>query len=298
MICKEVWFSLGLLLAMLVVGAVSSAEDLGVFPAGVLDGGWAASGPVERYDTDTVFNKIDGAADQLLQYGLKQLDWLTIVQKDTKFGLDIELYDMGAAENALGIFAAQRGNEKTVLREGAVYYYTTQPGAIGFIGKTYFKISGAKSNPAIDEKTKQLVKVLSGLKVEKEKASRPYRLLAEYLNIPFEGISFEKADVFQYDFAKAFWFGKPDKEKPLRYYFHEEKSEEAATALYKKLLENNLYDFDSVQQTDTSAVLKHKYLKTLTSLHVQGVLVYGVEGAPDQTALDQHEKELQDALTK
>lgn len=295
---KDVWVGMGLLLSMLVVCAVGGAEDLGVFPSRVLDGGWSASSPVETYNTENVFDKIDGAADQLLQYGLKQLDWLAIVQKDTNSSLDIELYDMGAAENALGIFAAQRGKEKLVLRESAAYYYTTQPGAIGFIGKIYFKISGREPLPAIEEKTKQLVKVLSGLKVEHEKASRPYRVLAEYLNIPFEGISFEKADVFQYDFAKAFWFGKPDKEKPFRYYLHEEAPEEAATALYKKLLENNLYDFDSVQQTDTSAVLKHKYLKTLTSLHHQGTLVFGVEGAPDQAALDLHEKKLQEALAK
>ncbi len=284
-------------LATTLLCALCAAADLGPFPPQVLDGGWSASGPVEHYDTETVFNKIDGAADQLLQYGLKQLDWLTIVQKDTKDELTIELYDMAAAENALGIFAAQRGKEKIVQKAGAAYYYTTQPGAIGFIGKTYFKISGTKTSPAIEEKTARLVLALATLKSETAKASKSYLLLAEYLKIPFEGISFEKADVFQYDFAKAFWFGKPDKEKPLRYYLHEEATETAAKTLFQKLLENNLYDFDSVKQNDTHAILQHKYLKTFTSLHVQGTLLFGIEGAPNQTELDRHEKTLREALT-
>lgn len=282
---------------MTLLPALGNAADLSPFPAQVLDGGWSASGPVEHYDTETVFNKIDGAADQLLQYGLKQLDWLTIVQTDTKEELSIELYDMAAAENALGIFAAQRGKEKTVQKAGAAYYYTTQPGAIGFLGKIYFKISGTKTSPAIEEKTAGLVLALATLKTETAKVSKPYRLLAEYLKIPFEGISFEKADVFQYDFAKAFWFGKPDKEKPLRYYLHEEASETSAKALYQKLLENNLYDFDSVKQEDAQAILRHKFLQTFTSLHVQGTLLFGIEGAPGQADLDHHEKILQEALT-
>ncbi len=261
----------------------ASAVPLGVFPEAVLEGGWAIASPAEHFDTETIFNKIDGAADQFIQYGLKQADFLSL-RNEAGLEIMIERYDMAAFENALGLFAAQRGKEKRVERQGGAWWYAINPGAIGFSGSIYFKVVGNKPDAGLQEKAVRLIGVLDK-SVSESALPATFTLLLEQLKVPFEGISFEKNDAFQYHFAREFWFGKARKEEPQRWFLHEAKRPEEAGKLRDQLLENFLFDFDLIKRLDTGAILKHKYLKTFTQLEALGVWVFGVEGAPDESAL-------------
>lgn len=268
----------------------SAALAAGPFPPDLTGNGWQEAGPMEHFDADTIFNKIDGAADQLIQYGLKQADFLGI-NNGAGLEITIERYDMTAFENALGIFAAQRGVEKHVLQQGPGWYYAINPGAIAFSGSLYFKLIGNKPDPALQEKAVQLVEMLA----KTAAAVQPpviFSRMIDTLKIPFEGIAFEKNDAFQYHFARNFWFGKTTKEATQRCFFHESESADQAKKLYAQLLESFLSDFDAVNRLDTGTVLKHKYLKTFTRLECSGAWVYGVEGAPDETTLETAAKTL------
>lgn len=281
--------------AQRMAGGAFEAIDVSPFPKAILDGGWEASARVQHFKADTLYEKINGAADQYLQFGFQELHYASLKNPEG-LELSIELYDMGSMENALGIFAAQRDYETAVLTQGPMQFYPTSVGAIGCAGHYYFKIAGTSENAAITEKSRQIMECISGMGGATEGLSEPYRILTQELKVPTDAVTFEKSDVFQYDFATDFWFGKAGSEDSFRYYIHESASEQDAAALFAKLLENHLFDYDEVSRSDNRAVLKHKVLNTYLSVARDGNTVYGVDGAPEATALDEAIQKLEAAL--
>ncbi len=275
--------------------SASAAVDLGNFPTAILDGGWTASTRVQEFDESNLYEKIDGAAPQYFQFGFVKLHFVGLEHADD-LELNIELYDMGEFKNALGIFTAQRDADRTLDERGDVHYYATTVGAIGIIGPYYFKLTGNEENAAITDKAAQIIESFSGLPGGDVPLPKAFTVFRDVLGIPFAGIWFEKNDVFQFQFAKDFWFGKPDIGGDLRYYVHEAESEEAARTLFDQLLENNLYDYDEVSHTDDSVILNHKFLKTRLAIKRSGTLVYGFDGAPADLDADKTLMTLQEAF--
>lgn len=71
--------------------------------------GWQAMGAVERFTPDNLYVKINGRAEQYLDFDVEGMESMTLVHADdsSRF-LDIYVYDMGSRLNALGIFATER----------------------------------------------------------------------------------------------------------------------------------------------------------------------------------------------
>ena len=121
----------------------------------------------------------------------------------------IELYDMGRFENALGIFVAQRDSDQETAFLGAAQYYGTQAGLMAIFGQYYLKIAGSEESEIVRAKALALFKAIASGLEEAIKIPQTYTLLTETLGIPANAVAFERSDVFQYDFAKNFWFGSP-----------------------------------------------------------------------------------------
>lgn len=286
-------------------GAGLSVAELAPFPAVILDGGWEPSSRLQEFDESTLYEKIDGAAPQYIQFGFVKLHYISIAKAGTTHDISIELYDMGNFENALGIFAAQRDEEAAVVSNGEAHYYLTAVGALGIAGPYYFKLSGTSAEPVILEKSEQLVHALSTIAGQAGQTPRAFEVFTREFGIPFQDIEFEKSDVFQYDFAKDFWFGRAAPESNLRYYVHEAANAEEADVLFDKLLENHLFDYDRALGTDDStplevsaskAVLKHKFLNTYLTLVRVDNLVFGIDGAAESGEASQATAMLQAAL--
>jgi len=107
------------------------------------------------------------------------------------------------------------------------------------------------------------------------------------LGIPFDAVAYQRNDVFQYDFAKDFWFGTPSPDSDLSYYVHQAESPDAAKALFDKLLENHRYDYEVLQGTEHDVLLRHRFLDTFMTLNRRGGLVFGVDNAPEQGELQE-----------
>jgi len=276
--------------------ASAATIDLGVFPPAVLDGGWTEATRVQEFDESNLYEKINGAAPQYFQYGFVRLHFVGVERAAEGLELNIELYDMGAFENALGIFAAQRDADQVLDERGNVHYYATTVGAIGVVGPYYFKLTGNEETPAVTDKANQILDTFSALPGGDAKPPQAFTVLRDVLGIPFAGIWFEKSDVFQFQFATDFWFGKPDIGQDLRYYIHKAESDEAARTLFDQLLESNLYDYDEVLRTGDSVILNHKFLDTRLAMKRTGTLVFGFDGAPADLDAEQTLATLQEAF--
>ena len=259
----------------------SAVPDLGVFPSAILEGGWRPSSRLQRFDPERLYEKIDGAAEQYIQLGFEELHYLSIEQPEAGLDIGIELYDMARFQNALGIFAAQKDADQAMETRDQTHYYTTEAGAIGVFANFYFRLAGNENTPAIREKALELVAALSSIDAEVGQIPEPFLVLSKGLGIPFGQIAYERGDVFQYNFAKDFWFGQPDTSSGLRYYLHQARDEAAAAALFDKLLENHLLDYTLVERDGNNVILKHQFLDSFLTLHQTGNLVFGVDVAPD-----------------
>jgi hypothetical protein len=272
-----------------------SQPQLGVFPEPILEGGWQPSTRLQEFVPDTLFEKINGAAPQYINFGFQKLHFIGIEQPGSDYEINIELYDMAAFENAMGIFSAQRDASREVLTEGPVYYYETSIGAIGIVGPYYFKLTGTAEDAVISKKARQMVRTLAKLTSAAD-MPKAYDTFLNLMGIPFDRIAFEKSSVFQYDFANDFWFASPIEGEDQRYYVHEAESAEAAQALMDQLLQEQLFEYDLVEEADASVTLKHKFLDTYMTIERSENVIYGVEGAPAEEGLHETMATLQGAF--
>ena len=257
------------------------AVDLGVYPASTLSEGWEATSRLEEFDPSNLYEKINGQETQYKAFGFQRLHFLGIGNPAAGVEVNIELYDMGSFKNALGIFAAQRSAGSQVEKHGNAYLYLTEVGALGIADKYYFKFTGDTPDPGIQQHALKIVQDFSA-NIEGGSVPKSFSLLADGLGIEFSGIEYKPEDVFQYAFAKEFWFGKPSLDASKSFFVHEAASEDEAIELVDQILEEHQWDYTLVSREGTRAVLQHSFLKTYFAIDHAGTLVYGVDQAPDE----------------
>jgi len=78
--------------------------------------GWKSVGEEMSFNPENLYEYINGAADQFLDYGFKILLTQDIAKNDLQITVDI--YDMGTTLNAYGIYKTERPREAEGLKVG------------------------------------------------------------------------------------------------------------------------------------------------------------------------------------
>jgi hypothetical protein len=101
--------------------------------------GWSFSEAPRTYLPASLFEYIDGAAENYLSYAFKQLVVGNYKNEKSSAALTVEVYDMGNDENAFGIYSSERYPESHFLPVGNQGYW--EEGTLNFIvGSEYVKI--------------------------------------------------------------------------------------------------------------------------------------------------------------
>lgn len=285
--------------SMAVEGLVTAPSiDTGIFPPSIVENGWTTDSAFQQFDPNTLYEKINGQEVQYKAFGFQQLDYIALAGPEEDLYASIELYDMGEFKNALGIFAAQRNPDATVLSEGALFYYPTEVGALGIVDKYYVKITGSADSEIIRDHAVTVLKDFAA-SVDASAGTTPpgFMVLAGGMGIDFSGIEYQKEDVFQYSFAKEFWFGRvPEAGENARVFVHLAESEDAAATLLRQMIEELAWDYTEVERTETRAVFEHEFLKTNFVVEQRGPYVYGIDGAADRESATGQLNTLQENL--
>ncbi len=86
----------------------AGTADRGPVPPGLAREGWY-EGEITRFDYDNLFVKINGREGFYKSFGFEMLYFLSIVATvDPRTVVDIELYDLGSAANAVGAYSGER----------------------------------------------------------------------------------------------------------------------------------------------------------------------------------------------
>jgi len=132
---------------------LSSAQKNGTSPLSSLlptVAGWKVAEDVQRYDPQTLFEYIDGAAEAYIGYDFKELIVALFQGNRPKTSITVEIYDMGMGLNAFGIYGAERFPEGRFLPIGVQGYQ--EEGSLNFLaGRYYVKLMCYEGGDKNDE---------------------------------------------------------------------------------------------------------------------------------------------------
>jgi Family of unknown function (DUF6599) len=102
-------------------------------------GGWEQTEAPALYAPATLFEYIDGAAENYLSYGFMELAVGSYKEAKTGAALTVEIYDMGDDIKAFGIYSSEKYPESHFLAIGNQGYW--EEGSLNFIvGRYYVKL--------------------------------------------------------------------------------------------------------------------------------------------------------------
>jgi hypothetical protein len=93
----------GLILAVAASGVLAAADDAPA-PACNVVPGWSQTGPARSYESDNLFEYMDGNAEGYLSYGFLKMQGITCKKGDVT--LVIDLSDFGDPDSAYGMFTS------------------------------------------------------------------------------------------------------------------------------------------------------------------------------------------------
>jgi hypothetical protein len=89
------------------------STDRGPLPDRLAAPGWS-EGPLSQFDSDNLYEKINGREDYYKTFGFERLYFISLVHDEEEATVvDIELFDLGQAANALGAYSGERPPEVT-----------------------------------------------------------------------------------------------------------------------------------------------------------------------------------------
>lgn len=256
-------------------------RDLGIFPDSVASDQWQPKSSVKTFDAENLYVKINGEAERFLRHDFRQLSYLVLQSANQIEEIAIELYNQGSIAGSSGIFAEHRSPDSQIVQEGPNTYFETSIGIIGRKDHFFYRIAGNRSSESIRNKSRQLVQSFSDLPAPESDVALGYKLLQD-LNIEPANIRHQAVNVFQYDFAKDFWFGKPDPTSQAELFVHKAESKDTALQLLKRILEEHQYDYQIIRKTENLALLQHNFLKSYFIIAIQDAFLFGAETTPDQ----------------
>ena len=110
--------------------------------------GWSRTSEPKRYNPDDLWEYINGAAETFVTYGFQEAATATYHDAGRKLEATIDIYRMGDATGAYGMYAEERNPGATFLKVGAEGYRSGN--TLNFwAGPAYVKITSPRETPEV-----------------------------------------------------------------------------------------------------------------------------------------------------
>jgi Family of unknown function (DUF6599) len=263
------------------------AVDRGPLPAGLAPEGWRER-RVAVFDPTNVYEKIDGREGYYKSFGFQRLHTLTLVAAAGDPTVDLELYDLGSVQNALGAAAGEiPASASPALRDGTLSLVDRNTLYLAR-GKYYLRAIGSAESPAVRAALESLgQRFVSALPA----AALPFSYeLFVPLGVTPGKVSYLAENAFSFGFASAVHLGQlPDGDTELFAVVAGSPAE--ARALATRFNHAFAEYGKPVSAGGGIAWAEDRYLSRISGAGAAGRLVLGVHSAADvQTARGLHEK--------
>jgi hypothetical protein len=122
--------------------------------------GFQITEAAQYYDAGNLWDYIDGGAPGYLAYGFKQAAAFTVVHSADQLEFVVDIYDMGDALNAFGIYSSERAPDGTAANAGSEGY-RTENALFFWQDRYYVKIVGYAAAPTMAATSSKLAAILS-----------------------------------------------------------------------------------------------------------------------------------------
>ena len=122
--------------------------------------GFRITEATQYYHAGNLWNYIDGGAPGYLAYGFKQAAAFTVVHSADQLEFVVDIYDMGDALNAFGIYSTERAPDGTATNAGSEGY-RTENALFFWQDRYYVKIVGYAAAPTMAATSSKLAAILS-----------------------------------------------------------------------------------------------------------------------------------------
>jgi hypothetical protein len=268
--------------------AVGPGAGLTPYPAEIAGDDWQPKGRVRSFDPGNLYEKINGEAEKFVKQGFVSMHYLVLRAVADGTELAIELYDQGDLGGSTGIFSEHAGSGREIAERGGVTYFLTTAGVVGRTGRWFFRAAADRSTEAVLAKAEALVDALANLGGEaqatRDAAPAGLRVLRR-AGVSEALIEYQASNVFKFDFASDFWFGRLDDAGDARVFVHEAESPEAAAQLREAIVEEQSYDYEDARATEEATMMRHGFLGTWFAIAREGRYLLGVEGVADEQTM-------------
>lgn len=252
-------------------------QSRGTAPDGLAPDGWTER-EVTTFGPENVYEKINGREGYYKSFGFQSMTFVALeLGSDPSVSVDIELYDQGSLENALGAFAGELPPEAEVSARTSGLGYRARNAMFSTHGNLYVRVVGSDESPAVQSALDHIGPVL-----ERSLPSEPlpwaYGLFTGKLQIPPSRVSYNAEAAFSFEGFDEVWVGLlPDEETEL---FVRRCADAQAAAKLAALVTKGFasYADESVARGETSWA-KDRYLGRYSAAKSRGTFVFGVKGA-------------------
>ncbi|MDH5674382.1 MAG: hypothetical protein OEZ06_19810 [Myxococcales bacterium] len=279
-------------------GASSSSAERGPLPDELAAPGFV-EGPVRHFDPDTLYEKINGRAGYFTSRGFVRLSFVSLGdQADAARAVDLELYDMGSAENALGAYSGEKPEAVEPERAVAGLRHRDQNALYLTHDRFYARAIGSDDSEAVVAQLQHLQERLQQALPGRAAALPWAHQLFQALDIGSGAIEYHRENAFSFGFARGVYVARPtpaatdagsgDDLDETELFVVAAPGSAAAEALAARFVEGFASYGERLSAAATepadangSTWVQDRYLSTLATAASHGALVYGVRSAPD-----------------
>jgi hypothetical protein len=272
--------------------------DRGPLPATLAGAGWRED-KITQFDPENLYVKIDGRADWFKGFGFRRLySVLLVSEKDPATTVDVEMYDLAKTENALGAYGGERAPDaKPEVSEGGLHHLARN--ALYMARGQYFvRVIGSDETPAITEKLRALIPVLS-TGIKGDPLPWAYGYFVGGLGLDPGAVSYAVANAFSFSFARDVWSARPKgKNDDLELFVAAKASAAEARKLTEQLHKGFLGFGAAAGKLSGVPLVKDQFLNAFTAVKASDRFVLGVRGAATKEMLGEELGKLETALAK
>ncbi|MCK6685450.1 MAG: hypothetical protein L6R30_23860 [Thermoanaerobaculia bacterium] len=256
--------------------AAKKLSGRGPLPAGLASGDWSEGTP-SSFDARNLYVKINGRADFFLSRGFRSLTFVTLSGPGGT-AVDIEWYDLGSAENALGAFSAEKPPAENSRTEDGTSWYISRNALFVARGTAYIRAIGSDESGPVKKQLQHLRVAVSSAVATGEK---PWTvtLFGDSLGIPGGRLNHAAENAFSFGFARnVTWGTLEDGETEL---FVMPAPDEATAADFAAKFEEGFLNYGEKVTANGAVWVKDRYLSTFARALPAGLMAVGVRGAKD-----------------
>jgi hypothetical protein len=252
--------------------STSAVIDRGPMPTSLVTEEWA-EGSLSQFDAENLYVKINGRAGYYKSFGFEQLHFISLtLSADPQTAVDLELYDMGNAANAIGAYSGERGQDARSVASDAGLSHVSRNALYLTHGQFYLRAIGSDETPIVRS---QLEHLKTQFQESLPSAPLPwgFAVLAGGLELDPSVISYSPANAFSFGFAENVYTGSLADEAEI----FVTPGGDSASDLAEKFKDG----FRQYGEDDGSFV-KDRYLGTWATARAAGPWVVGIRGATNK----------------